>query len=115
MGYFSKSEVLWNKVYDENGNYVSFKTEKGFGIGDYWKEYFKGIGYLKKNKLSDLTLYKLNNNNTPYAVGTDLIEVKLFLKASNRKVLKGKSTTDFIDYAVLIENSKNQTPIEELR
>lgn len=115
MGYFSKSEVLWNKVYDENGNYVSFKTEKGFGIGDYWKEYFKGIRYLKKNKLSNLTLYKLNNNNTPYAVGTDLIEVKLFLKASNRKVLKGKSTTDFIDYAVLIENSKNQTPIEELR
>ena len=29
MGYFSKSEVLWNKVYDENGDYLSFETEKG--------------------------------------------------------------------------------------
>ncbi|WP_265428700.1 hypothetical protein [Chryseobacterium sp. YIM B08800] len=115
IGYLTKSEVLWDKIYDKQGNYQSYTTEKGYGIGDYWKEYFKGIQYLKKTKLSDVTLYKLNKENSPYNFGTDLIEVKLFLKKSNGKELKGKSTTNFIDYAVLISNSKNQIPIEEIK
>jgi hypothetical protein len=59
-------------------------------------------------------LFKLNSENSPYKNGTDLIEVKLFLKKSNGKSLKDKPTTDFIDYAVLIRNSKNQIPIEEM-
>ncbi len=115
MGYLTKSEVLWDKIYDENGEYKSYTTEKGFGIGDYWKEYFKGIKKLKKTKVSDITLFKLNSENSQYQNGTDLIEIKLFLKKSNRKSLKGKPTTDFIDYAVLISNSKNQKPIEEMK
>lgn len=115
MGYLTKSEVLWDKIYDEQGNYKSYTTEKGYGIGDYWKEYFKGISKLKNTKLSDITLFRLNNDNSPYKNGTDLIEVKLFLKKSNRKELKGKPTTNFIDYAVLISNSKNQIPIEEMK
>lgn len=114
MGYLTKSEVLWDKIYDKKGNYKTFTTEKGYGIGDYWKEYFKGIKNLKKTKLSDITLFKLNSENSPYKNGTDLIEVKLFLKKSNGKSLKDKPTTDFIDYAVLIRNSKNQIPIEEM-
>lgn len=114
MGYLNKSEVLWDKIYDEKGNYKTFTTEKGFGIGDYWKEYFKGIKHLKKAKLSDITLFKLNMENSPYQKGTDLIEIKLFLKKSNGKSVKDRPTTDFIDYAVLISNSKNQIPIEEM-
>ncbi|RLZ06386.1 TraB/GumN family protein [Faecalibacter macacae] len=115
IGYLTKSEVLWDKVYDKQGNYQSYTTEKGYGIGDYWKEYFKGIKKLKNTKLSDITLFRLNNENSPYNSGTDLKEVKLFLKKSNGKVLKGKATTDFIDYAVLISNSNNQVPIEEMK
>lgn len=114
IGYLTNSEVLWDTMYDEDGNYQSYSVEKGYGIGDYWKEYFKGIRKLKQTKLSDLTLFKLNNVNSPYHTGTDLIEVKLFLKRSNGKALKGKATTDFIDYALLISNSKNQTPIEAM-
>ncbi len=114
MGYLTKSEVLWSKTYDEEGNYQSYTTEKGFGIGDYWKEYFKGIKRFKKTQLSDLTLYRLNKENTPYNKGNDLIEVKLFLKRNTGKAIKGKGTTDFIDYAVLISNSGIQTPIEEM-
>lgn len=113
IGYLTKSEVLWDKIYDKQGNYQSYTTEKGYGIGDYWKEHFKGIKKLKNTKLSDITLFKLNNENSPYNIGTDLIKVNLFLKKSNGKGLKGKATTDFIDYAVLISNSKNQIPIEE--
>lgn len=115
IGYLNKSEALWDKVYDKQGNYQSYTTEKGYGIGDYWKEYFKGIKELKKTKLSDITLFKLNEGNSPYNKGTDLIEVKLLLKKSNGKTLKGKSTTNFIDYAILISNSKSQVPIEEMK
>ncbi|SFN89562.1 hypothetical protein SAMN05421741_11331 [Paenimyroides ummariense] len=115
IGYLTKSEVLWDKIYDKQKNYKTYTVEKGYGIGDYWREYFKGIKNLKKTKLSDITLYKLNEENSPYNSGTDLKTVKLFLKRSNSSVLKGKATTDYIDYAILIRNSKNQIPIEEMK
>ena len=115
-GYLTKSRVLWDLKYDHKKNYVGFTTEGGYGIGDYWKEYFKGIKRLKKNKLSNLTLYDLNNENSPYQKNqTDLMEIKLFLKKSNKNDLKGKTTTDYFDYALLISNSKANTPIEELK
>lgn len=114
MGYLTKSKVLWDKIYDENGRYQSFTIKRGFGIGDYWNEYFKGIKYLKKAKLSDITLFRINAENSPYHFGSDLVEVKHFLKNSQIK-LRNKNTTDFIDYAVLIRNSENQKPIELLR
>ena len=65
IGYLTKSEVLWDKIYDKKGNYQKYTTEKGYGIGDYWKEYFCGIKNLKSTKLSDITLFRLNNINTP--------------------------------------------------
>ncbi len=115
MGYLTKSKVLWNKKYDRDGNYVGYKTKAGFGISDYWKEHFEGIKFLKKSKLSDLTMFKLNQENSPYSIGTDLIEIKMFLKDYNRTKLKGKNTLQFIDYAILISDSKEQLPIEELK
>lgn len=114
-GFLTKSRVLWDLKYDTKKNYITYTTEGGYGIGDYWKEYFKGIKKLKKNKLSNLTLYKLNNENSPYKKNqTDLMEIKMFLKKSNKNDLKGKTTTDYFDYAVLIANSKASKPIEEL-
>jgi len=71
---------MWEKVYDKQGDYESYTTEGGFGTGDYWKEYFKGIKKLKMAKLSDFTLFRLNNTGSPYDKGNDLIAVKLFLK-----------------------------------
>lgn len=115
IGYLTKSQVLWNKEYDNEGKYIGYQTEAGYGIGDYWKEYFKGIKDLKRTRLSDITLYKLNSENSPYKSCTDLMEVKLFMQKSNREQLKGKATASFIDYAVLISNSVAQVPIEEMR
>ena len=40
--------------------------------------------------------------------------IKLFLKKSNKSDLKGKTTTDYFDYAILISNSQANKPIEEL-
>lgn len=115
IGYLTKSEVLWDFIYDENGDYKSFITEGGFGIGDYEKEYFRGIENLKKSKISDITLFRLNNIDTPYNDGVpDLIEVIMTDEKSNGVHVKEKSTTDFIDYAVLISNSKASTPIQEM-
>ena len=114
-GFLTKSNVLWDVKYDEKDNYIGYTIEGGYGIGDYWKEYFKGIKKLKKNSLSNLSLYRLNNENSPYKKNqTDLMEIKLFLKKSNKNDLKGKTTTDYFDYALLISNSKANRPIEEL-
>ena len=113
IGYLTKSKVLWDKKYDNEGNYKGYTTKAGYGISDYWKEYFKGINNLKKSKLSDLTMFKLNQNNSPYSNGTDLVEIKMFLKDYNTTKLKGKNTLQFIDYAILISDSKEQIPIEE--
>lgn len=62
-----------------------------------------------------MTLFRLNNENSPYKKNqTDLMEIKLFLKKSNKDDLKGKTTTDYFDYAILISNSKANHPIDEL-
>lgn len=115
-GFLTKSRVLWDVKYNDQKLYTGFTTQGGYGIGDYWKEYFKGIKNLKKCRLSDLTLYRLNQENSPYKKGqTDLMEIKLFLKKSNKDGLKGKTTTDYFDYAILISNSAAQNPIEEFK
>lgn len=114
-GYLTDSEVLWDNQYDDDGNYTGYTTKAGFGIGDYWKEYFRGVKKLKKNKVSDITLYRLNDTNTPYADGVpDLIHVRMITSKSNGKRVKGKSTTDFIDYAILISDSEASKPVYEL-
>ncbi len=114
-GFLTKSRVLWDVKYDEEKKYTGFTTKGGYGIGDYWKEYFKGIKKLKACKLSHLTLYRLNRENSPYRNDqTDLMEIKTFPKKSNKTDLKGRTTTDYFDYAILISNSDANRPIEEL-
>ncbi len=115
IGFLTKSRVLWDTIYDKQGNYESFTTEGDYGIGDYEKECFLGIENLKKASFSDITLFRLNKDNTPFADGKpDLIEIVMPGEKSNGDLVKGKSTTDFMDYAVLISNSKANTPIEEM-
>lgn len=115
IGYLTDSRVLWDVVYDDNKNYKTYTTEGGFGIGDYDKEYFLGIENLKETKISDITLFRLNGKNTPYSDGIpDLMEIVMADDKSNGENVKGKSTTEFLDYAVLISNSKASVPIEEM-
>lgn len=115
IGYFTDSKVVWDELYDEEGNYNGFTVEAGYGIGDYEKEYFRGIDKLKEKKISDMTLFQLNKNNSPYNDQVpDLIEVVMEDEKSNGENVKGTATTEFIDYAVLISNSKESTPIFEL-
>jgi hypothetical protein len=116
IGYLTKSEVLWDVIYDDEGEYKTYTTDGDQGIGDYEREYFRGIDNLKKSKVSDLTLFRLNARDTPYSDGTpDLIEIIMQDDASNGEQVRGKSTTDFVDYAVLISNSEASTPIQELK
>jgi hypothetical protein len=114
IGYLTNSRVLWDINYDKKGNYIDYTTEGGFGIGDYEKEYFRGIDKLKKHKTSDITMFRLNKRNSPYNKKVpDLIEVIMSDEKSNGDQVKGKATTEFIDYAILISNSKANTPIYE--
>ena len=57
IGYLTKSCVLWDVVYYDNEDYKTYTTEGGYGIGNYKKEYFRGIDKLKKAKLSDIDTF----------------------------------------------------------
>ena len=113
--YLTSSKSLGKKVYDEEGNYKSYSTYSGSDLDDHWKSRYKGIRHLKKAKLSDLTLFTLNRKSSPYANKADLIEIKIPFKDYNSVDLEGKNTLQFIDYALLIVNSKEQIPIEEMK
>lgn len=116
IGYLTKSEVVWDEKYDNNGNYIGFTTESGLGIGDYDKEYFRGIQNLKNSKISDITLFRLNKKNSPYfKQEPDLIEIIMKDDKSNSDEVAKTSTLDYLDYAILISNSKASTPIFEMK
>lgn len=105
IGYLTDSEVIWKDNYDYNGVYVSSENKGGDGIGDSPDEYFKGIDHLKKTKISDLTIFRLNAKGSPYfQKGSDLIEV-IETEARKKTDYSKNATTDFLDYAVLISNS----------
>lgn len=115
IGYLTDSRVLWQEKYTKDYKYNGYITKGGYGIGDYWLEYFRGIKHLKKTKLSDLTLFRLNQAQSPYLVKEpDLMEIKMLLKKSNKDQVQGMSTLDFIDYGLLISDSKANTPIQEM-
>jgi len=115
IGYFNNSAVLWDPLYNDEGQYTGFTTETGYGTSDYWKEYFRGIKRLKKARLSDLTLFRLNQPTSPYRQPKpDLVEIKMLFSKSNSKRVKGRATTDFVDYALLISDSPNNRPLDIL-
>lgn len=75
---------------------------------------FKGIRFLKRNKISDLTLFQIDGKDSPYRDCSDLIRVCSFLQKGNRHFLNNKATTDFINYAILISDSQANKPITGL-
>jgi len=116
IGYLTDSKVVWDERYDNKGNYAGYTVEAGYGIGDYDKEFFRGIQNLKDSKISDKTLFRLNKKNSPYAINEpDLIEVIMQDEKSNGEAVKGMSTLAFLDYAILISNSKESIPIYEMK
>ncbi len=122
QGYLNKSRVLWDikyKSYFNPNSYEGYKTKGRFGYSDHIFEHFKGIRKLKRLKMSDYTFYNLKSDtiNSKYnRIGNlNLIKIKSLFHRVYWKPVKGKSTLDYIDYAILISNSKANTPIEELK
>lgn len=116
MGFLTDSEVVWDEKFDKQGEYVGYTIEGGIGIGDYEKEYFRGIQNLKTSKISDVTLFRLNNKKSPYFEKIpDLIEIIMTEEKSNSDKVRGTSTLDYMDYGVLISNSKASVPIYEMK
>ena len=115
IGYLTKSKVVWNELYNVEGEYTGYTVEGGFGIGDYDKEYFRGIQNLKDSQISDKTLFRLNQSNSPYLTKEpDLIEIVMADEKSNGEAVQGMATLDFLDYALLISDSRESIPIFEL-
>ena len=117
IGYLKDSEVL-NVNYDKSGNYLNYNgvTDSLNWDGNFF--HYKGIENLIQNKLSDLTLFKLINPDSPYS--KDKVDFIQLLSSSKPpdpedKNLTGKVTTDFLDYSLLICNSAANIPIEELK
>jgi len=104
IGYLTSSNVIWKDKYNEEGEYVSSVTMGDEGIGDSESEYFKGIQSFKESKKGDLTIFKLNMADSPYNEPgcTDMVEV-----ISKEKPIDygTSSTTNFLDYVLLISNS----------
>ena len=116
IGFLTNSEVVWDEQYDKQGKYIGFTKEGGLGIGDYEKEYFRGIQNLKDSKISNVTLFQLNKRNSPYfEKEPDLIEIIMTDEKSNGEQVAKTSTLDYIDYAVLISDSKASTQIFEMK
>ena len=122
QGYLNKSRVLWDikyKSYFNPNSYEGYKTKGRLGYSDHIIEHFKGIRKLKRLKTSDYTFYNLKSdtiNNKYNRIGNlNLIKIKSLFHGVYWKPVKGKSTLDYIDYAILISNSKANTPIEELK
>lgn len=117
QGFLTNGSALWNTKYDKEGNYKGYSIRRGFGIGDYWLEYYYRIKELRQNKLSDITLFCLNQENTPYAVDDEfkLVKIKQLLSKSFWEPTAGKNTLDYIDYGILISDSKANVPIEEMK
>jgi hypothetical protein len=58
----------------------------------------------------------LNKTNSPYLLNEpDLIEIVMTDEKSNSDAVKGLSTLEFLDYALLISNSKESIPIFEMK
>ncbi len=117
QGFLTKSRVLWGTKYNADGEYKGYATKGGYGIADYWLEYYQGIRQLKKNKTSDLCLFDLQTSNGTYLIanGLDLVNVKTLLGRSYWKPTGGSRTIDYLDFAILISESKANRPIEILK
>lgn len=118
QAFLNKSRVLWEVILNKKREYEKYTSKGGMGTGDHFLEHFKGIKKLKKNHISDITLFKLDSENSPYKLtkgnDTDLINVKKLLGGSPWLSDPKKSCTDYINYAILINKSKSSIPIEEL-
>ncbi|WP_159800630.1 hypothetical protein [Flavobacterium sp. MK4S-17] len=104
IGYFNKSEVIWDDIF-KDGEY-SYSTTSVEGTGDSGNEYFSGIDAFKKQKMSDLTLFRLDSSNSPYSKSGCIDLIQVITPEKSAIDYNGQTTTSFIDYALLISNSK---------
>lgn len=117
IGFLKNSEVL-NVNYSKNGSYLNYTATADSLDWDGKFVHFKAIENLVQNRLSDLTLYRLNEPDSPYSA--DKVDFIQMLSSSkppepDDKNFIGKVSTDFLDYALLISNSASNIPIEELK
>lgn len=116
QGFLANSRVLWDVRKDENGKFLKYTTKGRFGISDHFLEHFKGIKYLKRNTLSDLTLFHLTQTGSPFIMNHNghLIKIKRLLRPSLWKPENKMATAHYFDVAILIRDSEASRPLEIL-
>lgn len=84
-----------------------------FGNADGPINYYKGIKSLKQSSNANtVMLFKLDAENSPYSVCTDLVGYNSILKFIFGALLpdENKATTDYFQYVLLTRGSKSATP-----
>lgn len=72
----------------------------------------KGINDLKAESTpNSITLFKLNNANSPYLHSQSLLQMKSRLFGESLEPLNGSVTTDYFQYVFLLRNSKALTKL----
>ena len=112
LGLLSNCEVLWERKYDKAGQYIGFKVTS-WQDGDNLFEKQAGLRYLRKIAATQpLTLFELDQPDSPFN------KELWFVNASRGKRLwrveANRSTLDYIQAVVLVQNSPANTPIEEM-
>lgn len=111
--FLTRSRVVWNEQWDQNGNYAGYTTKGAWGVADSWRERFKGIRRLKA--YGDMTYFDLRGQGSPYAQAgcLDLVVCRRPFGCSEC-CPEGAATLDYLDAAVLIRDSRASRPIYEL-
>ena len=115
QAFLTRSRVLWNAKSDAAGAYAGFTTKGGWGISDCWRERFRGIRHLKRNRRGDMTFFDLRGPASPYA-DADCLDLVVCRRPFGRteRCPEGAVTLDYLDAAVLIRGSRAAQPIDEL-
>ncbi|MEM1218714.1 MAG: hypothetical protein AAGH79_07370, partial [Bacteroidota bacterium] len=112
LGLLADCEVLWNRKYNKEGQYIGYKATS-WQDGDNLFEKQAGLRVLRKIAAAQpLTLFRLDQAESPFT------KEMMFVNASRGKRLwrleEGRFTLDYIQAIILIQNSTANTPIEEL-
>lgn len=123
QGLLAKSAVFKEKRYKKEGEviikdvvfqgmvYNGYKHSRTWD-GDSFLERAKGIGILKTTINADATFINLNKDQSPFR-NTNYFAS--FSRGGKKwKLEEGKSTTDYFQYVIFIQNSPSISPLEEL-
>lgn len=112
LGLMKDSKVMWKLNRKENGDYKSYDIARN-QAGYKWNYRQEGINVIDRLAgNSNLTLFDLERSVSPFRKQLYFINLSRGAKANDWIITKDHTTTDFIQYIILIKKSKASVPIQ---